>query len=155
MTVVRPYEHDRDFDAIARLGLAHVAETSPHLAFDLDVLRTNLGAQEHRSDKLTLVAMSGKVMVGYLLATAEAWVCNNDRYTVMDQIYVAAEYRGSRALLELVYHYLLWAKDIGANPAFAGVNHGGESVDGISNLFSRMGFTPCGVLLWRDCNAVS
>ena len=122
-------------------ALMHKESDYQDLPFDRDYCRVFLlSAIDDSRYGCFLADENQKVIGGILAFSAPFFFCSAKR-TFDLYVYVAADYRGTRAALLLVRSYEMWAESIGAVRAYLGSSTGTEITDA---FYPRLGYIPVG-----------
>lgn len=92
------------------------------------------------------VAEHEEGLIGGLAAVAGPHWCSDDLVANDLALFIDREHRGGISALRLVNRYRCWVKEIGAVIGQLGVTTGIDT-EGTANLFERLGFERCGVIL--------
>jgi GNAT superfamily N-acetyltransferase len=134
-----------DLPAFRALVQEGAAATEPELGFDedafLEAFHTGLMGRD-----LTIFAAEtpGGRLAGFLVCRVDGFLFAAGLSARLMAVYVAREYRGSRAAAVLLGTFLEWSKRVNARKLVASIDNN-PNPRAAARLFARYGFRPVGV----------
>lgn len=138
-----------DREQLRALARAAAAESEPDLGFDDDTFDTSFGMAVTGS--LTLyVAEFKERLLGFALCDLDGWYFSAGFSAVLHILYVAPDYRGTRAPALLLQQFVDWGRDaVRAKRLYLGVNTGFRPGH-TARFFEKFGARQVGPLMVID-----
>lgn len=150
MTVIRAARSAQDIATLAALGEAmHADSTFANMAYDPMIAAETLLRLVDNPDGLVLMACEGDTPVGGIAAIATRSFFGPDKVSSEFAVYVQPDKRGAVAALDLLRHYVVWARTKGVKRISAG-NSAGMDDARFVRLLSRLGFKRAGSLMYLE-----
>jgi GNAT superfamily N-acetyltransferase len=143
--VIRIATHD-DIPSLLELGRAMHAESRYAVhAWDDEKVAALIGALIATDDGLALVVEFDGVIVGGFLGSIDEHYFTRARVASDFAMFVSPDQRGGHFAVQLLEHYVAWARARGAAMIQVGVTTGVQEA-ATARLFNRCGFDPVGQL---------
>ena len=139
---------ESDFDEIVAMAHENIESTRPDMEWDEDKCRATLYSYIDSASPTFFVVEHERKVIAFMVADMADYRAASGLYTIQEVLFVLPAYRGTRAALILMKHFIAWSERLGAKEIIGGVDNEFQP-ERTAKFLEHLGFKRVGYAMRR------